>query len=136
MTRREFVNACLAAKIGSPYMPTRRRVGAASGSNWGPKGGGPQVPNGPVSDPIRALQGPGLACRNEEDDVHTAAAAVTTELPYTEVVRRSFFPITFPLTTGPGTIAASIALGADAPRSPLLYVTNAVVATSSVDELV
>jgi multiple antibiotic resistance protein len=68
--------------------------------------------------------------RNEEDDVHTAAAAVTTEMSYAEVVRRSFFPITFPLTTGPGTIAASIALGADAPRSALLYLTNAVVAAA------
>ena len=68
--------------------------------------------------------------RNEEDDVHSAAAAVTTEMSYAEIVRRSFFPITFPLTTGPGTIAASIALGADAPRSPLLYLAGAVIAAA------
>ena len=68
--------------------------------------------------------------RQEEDDVHAAAAAVTTEMSYAEIVRRSFFPITFPLTTGPGTIAASIALGADAPRSPLLYLAGAVVAAA------
>jgi multiple antibiotic resistance protein len=35
-----------------------------------------------------------------------------------EVARRSFFPLTFPLTTGPGTIAASIALGAQIPTKP------------------
>ncbi len=38
-----------------------------------------------------------------------------------EIVRRSFFPITFPLTTGPGTIAASIALGAQIPTTPVLF---------------
>jgi multiple antibiotic resistance protein len=68
--------------------------------------------------------------RTEEDDVHAAAAAVTTEMSHAEIVRRSFFPITFPLTTGPGTIAASIALGADAPRTPLLYLAGAIVAAA------
>ena len=68
--------------------------------------------------------------RQEEDDVHAAAAAVTTEMSSAEIVRRSFYPITFPLTTGPGTIAASIALGADAPRSPLLYLAGAIVAAA------
>ena len=68
--------------------------------------------------------------RNEEDDVHAAAAAVTTEMSSAEIVRRSFYPITFPLTTGPGTIAASIALGANEPRSPLLYLAGAVVAAA------
>jgi multiple antibiotic resistance protein len=68
--------------------------------------------------------------RTEDDDVHAAAAARTTEMSSAEIVRRSFFPITFPLTTGPGTIAASIALGADAPRTPLLYLAGAVVAAA------
>lgn len=68
--------------------------------------------------------------RSEDDDVHVAAAAVTTEMSYAEVVRRSFFPITFPLTTGPGTIAASIALGTEAPRNALLYLAGAVVAAA------
>jgi multiple antibiotic resistance protein len=53
-----------------------------------------------------------------------------SEMPYAEIVKRSFFPITFPLTTGPGTIAASIALGADAPRSALQYAAGAVVAAA------
>ena len=62
------------------------------------------------------------------DDVHEAAAEKTSEMTHAEVVRRSFFPITFPLTTGPGTIAASIALGAQIPSRPILYLAAALVA--------
>ncbi|MEO8306891.1 MAG: MarC family protein [Pseudomonadota bacterium] len=43
-------------------------------------------------------------------------------------MKRSFFPITFPLTTGPGTIAASITLGAKLPHEPGLYLAGAAVA--------
>jgi multiple antibiotic resistance protein len=68
--------------------------------------------------------------RTDDDDVHAAAAAEATELSHAEVVRRSFFPITFPLTTGPGTIAASIALGAQMPTTPILYLAGAIVAAS------
>ena len=64
----------------------------------------------------------------DDDDVHVAAAAAANEMSHAEIVKRSFFPITFPLTTGPGTIAASIALGADAPRSALLYLAGALIA--------
>jgi multiple antibiotic resistance protein len=49
-------------------------------------------------------------------------------LPDAEIVQRSFFPITFPLTTGPGTIAASIALGAKIPHEPVKYVLGVLVA--------
>jgi multiple antibiotic resistance protein len=42
-----------------------------------------------------------------------------------EIFNRSFFPITFPLTTGPGTIAAAIALGARIPATPVLYIASA-----------
>ena len=45
-----------------------------------------------------------------------------------QIVRRSFFPITFPLTTGPGTIAASIALGAKIPSRPVKYMLGVLVA--------
>lgn len=68
--------------------------------------------------------------RSEDDEVHAAAAAETSELSHAEVVRRSFFPITFPLTTGPGTIAASIALGAQMPSTPMLYLAGALVAAA------
>ena len=43
----------------------------------------------------------------EDDDVHAVAAHDAVLLSDAEIVQRSFFPITFPLTTGPGTIAAS-----------------------------
>ncbi len=68
--------------------------------------------------------------RSDGDEVHAKAAAETSELSHAEVVRRSFFPITFPLTTGPGTIAASIALGAQMPSSPVLYLAGAAVAAA------
>jgi multiple antibiotic resistance protein len=63
------------------------------------------------------------------DPVRQAVAEThSTALPEAEIVRRSFFPITFPLTTGPGTIAAAIALGAKIPSKPALYVVGAFVA--------
>lgn len=69
----------------------------------------------------------------DNDDVHTdgmqaIAAEEAIALPDSEVVKRSFFPITFPLTTGPGTIAASIALGAKIPAEPVKYVLGVLVA--------
>jgi multiple antibiotic resistance protein len=63
-----------------------------------------------------------------EDDLHKAVAKQTVEIPDSEIARRSFFPITFPLTTGPGAIAASIALGVNLPSSPMLYLLGATVA--------
>ena len=39
----------------------------------------------------------------EDDDVHAVAAHDAAMLSDAEIVQRSFFPITFPLTTGPGT---------------------------------
>jgi len=68
--------------------------------------------------------------RAEDDDVHAAAAEEASTLSDVEIVRRSFFPITSPLTTGPGTIAASIALGAQIPATPVLYLAGAVVAAA------
>lgn len=63
---------------------------------------------------------------NNDDAVHQALAQQTpTHLAPDEIVNRSFFPITFPLTTGPGTIAASIALGAGLPRNPAQYLLGA-----------
>ena len=53
--------------------------------------------------------------RTDDDDVHAAAVESAASMSNSEVIRRSLFPITFPLTTGPGTIAASIALGANNP---------------------
>jgi len=66
--------------------------------------------------------------RGEEDEVKAAVARrQATTLSPQQIVEKSFFPITFPLTTGPGTIAAAIALGASLPREPARYVAAAAV---------
>lgn len=70
-----------------------------------------------------------MLTRNETDDVQAAVENATDHrLSEAEIVRRSFFPVTFPLTTGPGCIAAAIALGAQIPRSPVPYVMGAGIA--------
>jgi multiple antibiotic resistance protein len=67
--------------------------------------------------------------RSDDDEVTNAVKrSQRSDLSETEIAKRSFFPITFPLTTGPGTIAASIAIGAGLPRQPALYVLGALVA--------
>jgi multiple antibiotic resistance protein len=63
---------------------------------------------------------------SDQDEVQVAAAQETGELSEAEIIKRSFFPITFPLTTGPGTIAAAIALGTQVPRGqPQILITLA-----------
>lgn len=64
----------------------------------------------------------------EQDEVQVVAAQEAVQLSEAEIIRRSFFPITFPLTTGPGTIAASIALGTQIPRTPLQFAIGVVAA--------
>jgi multiple antibiotic resistance protein len=64
----------------------------------------------------------------EEDDALAAAVENSTEVSQADVIQRSFFPITFPLTTGPGTIAASIALSANVPPDPVKYALGVAVA--------
>jgi multiple antibiotic resistance protein len=67
--------------------------------------------------------------RTDDDEVKNAVQRTQrTDLTHAEIVKRSFFPVTFPLTTGPGTIAASIAIGAGLPRQPALYVVSAFIA--------
>jgi multiple antibiotic resistance protein len=77
---------------------------------------------------IVAAAGWRMLHRSDEDDVRAAAAEEAATLTDAEVVRRSFFPLTFPLTTGPGTIAAAIALGAQIPANPVLFVAGSVAA--------
>ena len=50
---------------------------------------------------------------NEEDDNQRRESKAPAALDTAPVERMSFFPLTLPLTTGPGTIAASIALAAE-----------------------
>jgi multiple antibiotic resistance protein len=67
--------------------------------------------------------------RTDDDEVKNSVQRTQrTDLTHPEIAKRSFFPVTFPLTTGPGTIAASIAIGAGLPRQPALYVVNAFIA--------
>ncbi len=69
--------------------------------------------------------------RADDDEVRSAATEEACALSNYELVRRSFFPMTFPLTTGPGTIAASIALGAQIDRTaPVLYLAGAAIAAA------
>ncbi len=67
--------------------------------------------------------------RSDDDDVHAAVKRTQpNEWTNAEVMRRSFFPLTFPLTAGPGTIAAAIAIGAGWPHQLQLYISGAFVA--------
>jgi multiple antibiotic resistance protein len=66
--------------------------------------------------------------RSDDDEIHAVALEKASTLSDAEIVRKSFFPITFPLTTGPGTIAASIALGAQIPAKPVQFVAGALIA--------
>jgi multiple antibiotic resistance protein len=67
--------------------------------------------------------------RNDDDEVHEAVKRTQPDSwTHAEIMRRSFFPLTFPLTTGPGSIAAAIAIGAGWPRQLELYVSGAFVA--------
>ena len=64
----------------------------------------------------------------DEDEVRAAVTrAQRAALSRSDVVKRSLFPLTFPLTTGPGTIATAIAIGAGLPRQPTLYAVQALV---------
>jgi multiple antibiotic resistance protein len=62
------------------------------------------------------------------DDVRSAVAVGAGPMSEQELLERSFFPMTFPLTTGPGSIAASIALGTNIPSSPSQFLAGIAVA--------
>ncbi|MFM1989054.1 MAG: hypothetical protein RJA99_2011 [Pseudomonadota bacterium] len=64
----------------------------------------------------------------DDADVRDAASRHTRVLSNEALRERSFYPLTFPLMTGPGTIAASITLGAQIPGSPILYLAHATIA--------
>jgi len=93
-----------------------------------------------ISLPILRVGGGLLVCATawrmlssvESDDVQEKAVQAASGMPEAEVVRRSFFPLTFPLTTGPGTIAVAIALGAQFPRMVVPYLLAASVAVAGV----
>ncbi len=57
-----------------------------------------------------------LLNKQELDPVRASVAAAARPISEREIARRSFFPLTFPLTVGPGSIAAAITLGARRPE--------------------
>ena len=90
--------------------------------------------SGPARDELiqRFLRRKANPDRAPEEAALARSRGGASEVPEAEVVRRSFFPLTFPLTTGPGTIAVAIALGAQFPRSVVPYLLAAVVAAAGV----
>lgn len=67
--------------------------------------------------------------QSREESLQSTVAEEAATLSKEEVMRRSFLPMTFPLTTGPGTIAACITLGAKMPvTNPLHYLLGATTA--------
>jgi multiple antibiotic resistance protein len=67
-----------------------------------------------------------------QSDVQKAVADQATIPSRSEITLRSFYPITFPLTTGPGSIAAAIALGVHLPRGLERYLLGASIAVLGV----
>jgi len=66
----------------------------------------------------------------DDDAVRIAVAEDAADLAEFEAAKRSFFPMSFPLTAGPGSIATSIALGTTTRSGPADFVTGALVAIS------
>jgi multiple antibiotic resistance protein len=74
-----------------------------------------------------AMAGWRMLYSDEDSAVRDAVVDQATEFSELEVAKRSFFPMSFPLTAGPGAIAASITLGTAAPYASN-YLLGAVVA--------
>jgi multiple antibiotic resistance protein len=60
-----------------------------------------------------------------QDAIQQSVAAATATLSEPEIAQRSFMPMSFPLTVGPGTIAATIALGSKRPEQALNLIPQA-----------
>jgi multiple antibiotic resistance protein len=54
----------------------------------------------------------------DQDQVQRSVADSLGEMSTAEIARRSFLPMSFPLTVGPGSIAAAITLGSKRPEQP------------------
>jgi multiple antibiotic resistance protein len=60
-----------------------------------------------------------------EDAIQRSVADSTTAMSEVEIAHRSFMPMSFPLTVGPGTIAATIALGSRRPEQAINLIPQA-----------
>ena len=65
---------------------------------------------------------------SEQDEVRHAVAEGAGPASEQQMMQRTFFPLSFPLTTGPGSIAASIALGAKVPSATAEFLAGIAVA--------
>lgn len=59
-----------------------------------------------------------------QDELQKSLANAAEEMLDREIARRSFLPMTFPLTVGPGTIAAAITLGTARPEHGVALVAS------------
>jgi multiple antibiotic resistance protein len=57
-----------------------------------------------------------------QDALQRSVADTASTLSEAEIAHRSFMPMSFPLTVGPGTLAATIALGSKRPEQPLVLI--------------
>jgi MarC family membrane protein len=58
-----------------------------------------------------------------DDEAPKTAADVAAELPATHTMSRmAFYPLTMPITTGPGTISVAVSLGTNRPRDRRAFV--------------
>lgn len=62
---------------------------------------------------------------SSDDAIRRSVADDTVEMSEQEIAQRSFLPMSFPLTVGPGTLAATIALGSKRPEQPLELIPQA-----------
>ncbi len=63
------------------------------------------------------------AMLNDNDEERVSRQEVSRSVELTGLSRKAFYPLTLPLTVGPGTISVAITLGANGPHRglPLLY---------------
>ena len=89
-----------------------------------------------ISLPVVRIAGGLLVAANgwrmlnaRRETVQDAVAEQAVSMPSQDIMKHSFVPMTFPLTTGPGTLAACIALGTQMQSgTPLDFLSGAIVA--------
>lgn len=75
---------------------------------------------------VVAMAGWKLLNDQSQDKLLNSVAASTTKWSSAELQRRSFYPFSFPLTVGPGTIAASVTIGTQLPHKPIDWLLTSV----------
>lgn len=68
---------------------------------------------------VVAMSGWRLLNDQGQDKLHTSVAASANTWTKEQLRQHSFYPFSFPLTVGPGTIAASITIGTQLPARPV-----------------